>query len=335
MFNKAASNMATNNQCTSTTNNTNTNNTNSTNKTTINTNNTKKTTDIPIPDNSIMGKLNKIKEAGNDLFRQGKYGEANDKYYEVLNEITYVDDDNLEKYRKELDDLELLCRLNIANVKLKIEDYDLALRECVKVLKKNDKNFKANYRAGICYYKKCNFSKALECFTKAKEINSTEEAQQGIKFLILVERYIKECKRNCEPMEEEKVTIPKEEIKIEKNVKTEEQKVNLDSNSNNETKAGTKRERLKDILEKNNSEVNKNDDISIENDKRPKSKYYNNLDSEHDSCGHQCSHQKPAQFTPEQSYTFNDDKFSQAKEQFTNMVIYLITYRKSQTWTLW
>jgi tetratricopeptide (TPR) repeat protein len=204
---------------------------------------TSKNLDVPIPDNSVMGRLNKIKEQGNDLFRQNKFGEANDKYYEVLNEISYVDEDSVEKYRRELDDLELLCRLNIANVKLKIEDYDLALRECLKVLKKNEKNFKGNYRAGICYYKKGNYNKAFDCFTKAKEINSSEEAQQGKTLIILVDKYIRECKRNMEP--EAKVIIPQEEHKIQ-NVKIEEER-----KVNNEPRKDSKREKLKEILEKN------------------------------------------------------------------------------------
>jgi tetratricopeptide (TPR) repeat protein len=228
-------------------------------KTQQNTQSTKKTSDIPIPDNSVLGRLNRIKEQGNDLFRQGKYGEANDKYHEVINEITYVDDDNVEKYKKELDDLELLCRLNIANVKLKIEDYDLALRECLKVMKKNEKNFKANYRAGICYYKKCNFNKALECFIKAKEINSNEEAQQSKDLLTLVEKYIKECKRNCDTAEEAKVIIPQEEHKTVSTPKVEEEK------KVSEPKKDSKRERLKEILERN---PEPKDDIHIENNKR-------------------------------------------------------------------
>jgi tetratricopeptide (TPR) repeat protein len=135
---------------------------------------------IEYESNSLLGKLDKIKGEGNDFFRSGKYAEACDKYYEVLNEISYLSEKDTKQYIKELEELEILCRLNIANVKLKSDDYDFVIRECAKVLKKNENNFKANYRSGVGYFKKGNYSKAESHFNRAREINKNEESDQSI-----------------------------------------------------------------------------------------------------------------------------------------------------------
>ncbi len=128
----------------------------------------------------MLGRLDKIKGEGNNYFRSGKYAEACDKYYEVLNEISYLSEKDSKQYLKELEELETLCRLNIANVKLKSDDYDFVIRECAKVLKKNENNFKAHYRSGVGYYKKGNYSKAESHFIRAREINKNEETSQSI-----------------------------------------------------------------------------------------------------------------------------------------------------------
>ncbi len=109
-------------------------------------------------------KLEKIKNKGNDFFREKRYSEANDKYYEVLNEIDYFDEKDLKTYKKEINSLELTTRLNLANSRLKLGEYNLAVHECIKVLKSGD-NFKAHYRAGLGYYNLKNYEQSIYHFT--------------------------------------------------------------------------------------------------------------------------------------------------------------------------
>jgi tetratricopeptide (TPR) repeat protein len=128
----------------------------------------------------LLQRLDKIKGEGNNCFRGGKYAEACDKYYEVLNEISYLGEKDGKQYHHELEELEILCRLNIANVKMKSEDWDFVIRECAKVLRKTDGNFKAHYRSGVGYFKKGGYDKAETHFNRAREINKNEESTQSI-----------------------------------------------------------------------------------------------------------------------------------------------------------
>jgi len=161
---------------------------------------------------NVVETLEKIKIEGNNFFRLGKYKEACEKYYEILNEMEYVSDSDKTKYHKQLDDIESICRLNIANTKLKQEDYDLVIHECLKVLKKSE-NYKAHYRAGIAFYKKGSHMKAFNHLTKAKELNKDSDAE--------VDRYLKECKKFVDEIEEDK---KKSQTLIDNKKETEEVK---------------------------------------------------------------------------------------------------------------
>ena len=106
-----------------------------------------------------------------------------------MNEMEYIADSEKINYQKQLEEMEIVCRLNIANTKIKQEDYDLVIHECLKVLKKSE-NFKAHYRAGIAYYKKGSHQKAHHHLSKAKDLNKHNDIE--------VERYLKECKKFLE-----------------------------------------------------------------------------------------------------------------------------------------
>ena len=144
---------------------------------------------------NILNKLEKIKIEGNNLFRSGKYKEACEKYYEILNEMDYISDSEKVTYQKQLDDLEIVCRLNIANTKIKQEDYDLVIHECLNVLKKSE-NFKAHYRAGVAYFKKKSHQKAYHHLLKAKDLNKEGDVD--------IDKYLKECKTFLDGIDEEK-----------------------------------------------------------------------------------------------------------------------------------
>ena len=65
---------------------------------------------VPPKRKTIVEKLNEDKNHGNNFFKECKYKEACEKYYEVLNEIEYISDSDKINYKKEIEDLEIVCR---------------------------------------------------------------------------------------------------------------------------------------------------------------------------------------------------------------------------------
>ncbi len=128
-------------------------------------------------------KLEKIKVQGNDFYKHEKHKEAYEKYYECLNEIEFLSSSDKEKYKKEISEIDMNCRLNITAVKLKLEDYDLVIYECNKILQITE-NWKAHYRAGVAYYKKGKYKQALHHFDKYKTLNPSNDEKTGINKLI-------------------------------------------------------------------------------------------------------------------------------------------------------
>ena len=92
-------------------------------------------------------KIEKFKNDGNDAFKKGKHDEASSLYFEVffylLKNIYYSYQAilEIEELRmkiplesKELDQLEVSCRLNYANVKSKLDDYKIVLDQAKQVI---------------------------------------------------------------------------------------------------------------------------------------------------------------------------------------------------------
>ena len=213
---------------------------------------------------NVLDTLEKIKIEGNNFFRQGKYKEACEKYYEILNEMEYISDSDKTKYQKQLDDIETICRLNIANTKIKQEDYDLVIHECLKVLKKSE-NYKAHYRAGVAYYKKESHLKAFNHLTKAKELNKDADAE--------VDRYLKECKKFVDEIEEDK---KKSQTLLENKKETEDvdlkqtldvtknKSYNINQNIKEEVKQSDERKKIQEAFSEEDVKY-KNSTISQEN----------------------------------------------------------------------
>ena len=178
-------------------NNMNTNNnytSNTSNNNNINNNNIKGT---------IVEQVTKMKLDGNELFKANKYEEAIKKYYETIEEIkTAVDRD---KYKKDLDEIERSCRLNIATCKLKTKDYDGVINECSNVLE-TFKCFKAYLRMGMALFHKQKYEKAFRYLDNANAIGTQEEKK-------VVEPHLKECK---EKLDEIKKKQREERLKKEK-----------------------------------------------------------------------------------------------------------------------
>jgi tetratricopeptide (TPR) repeat protein len=134
----------------------------------------------------IVQFITNMKEEGNKLFRSGKYKKAIEKYYETIKKIKAANDK--EKYKPELDNIERICRLNIANCRLKTGDYDGVIDECSIVLE-SSKCFKGYYRMGLALMKKNKFDKAYRYLDNANEIGTASEKKT-------VQPYLKECRKS-------------------------------------------------------------------------------------------------------------------------------------------
>ena len=165
----------------------------------------------------IVQEVTKIKEDGNNLFRDKKYEEAIKKYYEAIEEIkTGIDRD---KYKTELDNIERSCRLNIAACKLKTEDYDGVINECSIVLETN-KCFKAYYRMGLALMNKKKYDKAYRYLDNANAMGNSSEKSS-------VEPYLKECKQKLDEIkkkEREERLKKEQEQEQEERLKKEKEK---------------------------------------------------------------------------------------------------------------
>jgi len=250
-----------------------------------------KSSTINFVNDNCFTKLEKIKNKGNDFFKEKKYSEANEKYYEVLNEIEYINSDELAKFKNEINNLELTTRLNLANAKLKTGDYNLAAHECLKVLKSGD-NFKAHYRAGLAYYNLKNYEKSSSHFLKAREVGKGEEEQAINNYLNEMKPHLK--KENSVKVEPKK-EVQQEPIK-EKEVEEKPSRINYyDTSDKNDTEKNEEKvkeeEEVEKVIEEKPSKINyfndnnKNDEKETKNDEKvnieknvEKEIKFNNLD---------------------------------------------------------
>ena len=222
-------------------NNNNNNVYNNSSNTNINSNNNLKGT--------IVEQVTKMKEEGNNLFRDKKYEEAIKKYYETIEEIKTSMDK--EKYKNELNDIERSCRLNISACKLKTKDYDGVINECSIVLETN-KCFKAYHRMGLALFHKQKYDKAFRYLDNANAIGNQNEKK-------VIEPDLRECK---EKLDEMKKKEREERLKKEKEREKEKEKkkeVNNVKNEINEIKEEKKEKDKTTVKEININNENRNE----------------------------------------------------------------------------
>lgn len=145
------------------------------------TSNSKESNPIKIEsDKSRFPKIEAIKAKGNDFFKQGKFREAANSYLEVLfikKAILDIEENKSIKNLmedKDLKSLEIVCRLNYANAKSKLEDHEVSISQCQMVLKLED-NFKAYFRLGHSYYYMKKLALSLENLEKAKKMMPNDQ----------------------------------------------------------------------------------------------------------------------------------------------------------------
>lgn len=166
-----------------------------------------------------MSLLESLKQTGNDYFRQKKYRESKEKYYEVLNKAEMYNTVKGSKEEKDLEELTLTVRLNISNCLINLEEYDLAIHESNKSLKLKE-SFKGYYRLGTAYFMKKNYQSAQSAFFKAKDLAKGDEINTVKDYLNKLQSILKtdtDSKPNYNPNPEKlsETTIPSDSPKQE------------------------------------------------------------------------------------------------------------------------
>ncbi|GKV18044.1 hypothetical protein SLEP1_g28474 [Rubroshorea leprosula] len=110
------------------------------------------------------------KEAGNVLFKTGKYKRALKRYEKAVNFIDY-DSTFSDEEKQQAKLLKVTCNLNNAACKLKLKDYKQAEELCTKVLELDSKNVKALYRRAQAYIHLADFEVAEVDIKRALEID--------------------------------------------------------------------------------------------------------------------------------------------------------------------
>jgi len=270
----------------------------------------------------IVQFITNMKEEGNSLFRNGKYKKAIEKYYDTIEKICIVNDK--EKYKAELDNIENICRLNIANCKLKTGDYDGVINECSIVLE-SSKCFKGYYRMGLALMKKNIFDKAYRYLDNANEIGTASEKKA-------VEPYLKECKEKLEEIKKKQREERLKKENEENQKKKEEQKNNSEpdkpekkenNNRFNTLRNIIKKEKIKNII-KNVKENRENDDIKIEDGDKVKGSNNNkkyNIKIYSESCNG-CNPNNDSNSLnniDNQNPNLSQNNLNKAKDQINNM----------------
>ena len=266
--------------------------------------------------NKLISNFNDIKNEGNKLFKENKFPEAIKKYYECIEEIKTCNEEDKNKLYVQLNEIEKACRLNIANCKLKTEDYDGVINECSIVLEKN-KCFKAYYRMGIALLKKGKIEKAYRFLDNANAIGNIEEKKA-------IEPYMKECKSELEKIKsmKKKEKLMNNNQEDEKDIKNKEDLKDDNNNTNN----NTNKEKKENINENeintssNNSSILKNndnnkkeneDDIKIEDVKNTQE-----IKTSTTTTNNNFSH---SHTFPSPNFNLNENQMNQARNQINNM----------------
>lgn len=117
----------------------------------------------------ILAVANEIKSTGNNLFKTGNLIDANHKYKKTLRYISWYQKHlrQTEITNRSLSEVERLCQLNSAFVKLKQKQYKEAITLCNTVLNADMDNPKALFRRGQANVGLSNLELAQEDFQRA------------------------------------------------------------------------------------------------------------------------------------------------------------------------
>lgn len=119
-------------------------------------------------------KLEQMSQQAADLVKANKLSEAADLYGDILKEFEQIPSEVKSQVPTEFNDSFVLeVRGSLQEVKFKLEDYDSAIEEGLKILEKTP-IYEVNLRVGICYFKKGKYYKARDYLQKAKDLFTGE-----------------------------------------------------------------------------------------------------------------------------------------------------------------
>lgn len=147
--------------------------------------------------------LESLKQEGNEFFRQKKYRESKEKYYELLNKAEMYNITKDSKEEKEIEEITMTVRLNISNCLINLEEYELAIHESNKSLKLKE-TFKGYYRLGTAYFMKKNYENAKTAFLKAQDLAKGDETKTVKDYLDKVGGLISKENSSNEPVEQQR-----------------------------------------------------------------------------------------------------------------------------------
>lgn len=114
----------------------------------------------------------KRKDAGNALFKQGKWQRALKKYQKGVEFIEH-DDQFSDQEKKQSSEIKKSCNLNLAAVHLKLNNVKEACRACNKVLEKDSSNVKALFRRAQAYMATQDYIEARQDLDLAIKVDPT------------------------------------------------------------------------------------------------------------------------------------------------------------------
>ncbi|XP_042459415.1 70 kDa peptidyl-prolyl isomerase-like [Zingiber officinale] len=138
----------------------------------------------------------KKKEEGNALFKSGKYARASKRYEKASKFIDY-DNNFSEEEQKQSKALKAACNLNNAACKLKLKDYNEAVKLCTKVLEIESRNVKALYRRAQAYIQLADLDLAELDIKKALEIDP-DNREVKLEYKVLKEKVREYNKRDAQ-----------------------------------------------------------------------------------------------------------------------------------------
>ncbi|KAM4605847.1 tetratricopeptide repeat protein 9A-like [Discoglossus pictus] len=155
----------------------------------------------PGPEPEIEGRIQKaaeFKAEGNRCYKDKKFRDAIGKYHRALLVIKGVHEGGegarlteAQKVRVEATEIECYDSLTACLLQSELVNYERVKEYCLKVLERQNSNFKATYRAGIAFYHLGDYGNALLYLKEARTREPTDT--NVLRYIQLTEMKVQRC----------------------------------------------------------------------------------------------------------------------------------------------
>ncbi|KAM4696558.1 tetratricopeptide repeat protein 9B [Rhinophrynus dorsalis] len=163
----------------------------------------------PAPDPEVEGRIQKsvaFKTEGNHCYKDKKFRDAIGKYHRALLVLKGVHEDGedgkangregarlteAQKDRVEAIEIECYDSLTACLLQSELVNYERVKEYCLKVLERQNSNFKATYRAGIAFYHLGDYGNALLYLKEARSREPTDT--NVLRYIQLTEMKVQRC----------------------------------------------------------------------------------------------------------------------------------------------